>query len=101
MPPRPRWPRPRMVLVTPPSRDDQPDRRSRFEATALPWLAALYHTALRLTRRPEDASDLVQETCLRAYRSFDSLTAGTNCKAWLLTILYSVFNTRYRKAQRE
>jgi RNA polymerase sigma-70 factor (ECF subfamily) len=54
-----------------------------------------------LTRRPEDARDLVQETFLRAYRTFDGFTPGTNAKAWLLTILYSVFANRYRKARRE
>lgn len=87
--------------MTADSRGDPAERRARFEATALPLTTVLYSTALRLTRRPEDASDVVQETYLRAYRSFDSFTAGTNCKAWLLTILYSVFNNRYRKAQRE
>ncbi len=57
--------------------------------------------ALRLAQRPEDASDLAQETCLRAYRTFDSFRTGTNCKAWLLTILYSVFINRYWKKMRE
>jgi RNA polymerase sigma-70 factor, ECF subfamily len=77
------------------------DRRARFEATVLPYLGALHHTALHFSRRPEDAHDLVQETFLRAYRTFDGFTPGTNAKAWLLTILYSVFANRYRKAQRE
>ena len=73
----------------------------RFEALALPFMDALYHKALVLTRRPEDAADLVQETYLRAYRTFANFRAGTNCKAWLFTILYSIFINRYRKAQRE
>jgi RNA polymerase sigma-70 factor (ECF subfamily) len=77
------------------------DTRARFELTALPWLKAVYGAALRLTRRPSDASDLVQETYLRAYRTFENFEAGTNCKAWLFTILYSVFINKYRKAQRE
>jgi RNA polymerase sigma-70 factor (ECF subfamily) len=64
-------------------------------------MRAVYNTALRLTHRPEDASDLAQETYLRAYRAFESFAAGTNCKAWLFTILYSVFVNRYRKLQRE
>src|SRR5687768_11794736 len=83
------------------TQNSRPEKRIRFEATALPFMGALYATALRLSRRPEDASDLVQETYLRAYRTFDNFAAGTNCKAWLLTILYSVFVNRYRKAQRE
>ena len=74
---------------------------ARFEAEALPFMDSLYHKALVLTRRPEDASDLVQETFLRAYRSFASFTAGTNCKAWLFTIQYSIFVNKYRKSQRE
>ena len=74
---------------------------ARFEAEALPFMDALYHKALVLTRSPEDASDLVQETFLRAYKKFSSYAAGTNCKAWLFTIQYSIFVNKYRKAQRE
>ena len=74
---------------------------ARFEAVALPFMHALYNKALHLTRNPDDASDLVQETFLRAYRTFANFTEGTNCKAWLFTILYSVFVNQYRKAQRE
>jgi RNA polymerase sigma-70 factor (ECF subfamily) len=77
------------------------DRRTRFEATALPLLRRVHCAALYLSRRPDEARDLVQETFLRAYRTFDGFTPGTNPKAWLLTILYSVFANRYRKAQRE
>ena len=74
---------------------------ARFEAAALPWMGALHHKALTLTRRPAEAADLVQETFLRAYRSFSSFTEGTNCKAWLFTIQYSIFVNKYRKSQRE
>lgn len=74
---------------------------ARFEAVAMPFLDALYNKALYLTRRPEDANDVVQETYLRAFRTFGNFTEGTNCKAWLFTILYSVFINRYRKEQRE
>lgn len=77
------------------------DRRVRFEVSALPLMPALHRTALRLTRDPQLAADLVQDTCLRAYRAFDQFAPGTNCRAWLFSILYSVFNTGYRKAQRE
>jgi len=59
-----------------------------FETTALPFMRALYNTALRLAREPADAADLVQETFLRAYRTFENFTPGSNCKAWLFTILY-------------
>jgi RNA polymerase sigma-70 factor (ECF subfamily) len=76
------------------------DRRAEFEQTALPYMNALYGMAHRLTQRPEDASDLVQETFLRAYRTFDGFTAGTNAKAWLFTILCSIFANRYRKERR-
>ncbi len=77
------------------------NKRAQFEATALPFMRSIYSTALYLTRRPEDASDLVQETYLRAYRTFSNFTPGTNCKAWLFTIMYSVFVNKYRKEQRE
>jgi RNA polymerase sigma-70 factor (ECF subfamily) len=75
-------------------------KRSEFEAVALPHMQRLYGAALRWTRRPEDASDLVQETFLRAYRTFDGFTRGTNCKAWLFTILYSVFVNRHHRDER-
>ena len=74
---------------------------ARFEALALPFMSALYNKALHLTRRPEDAADLVQETYLRACRTFANFVEGTNGKAWLFTILYSIFINKYRKAQRE
>lgn len=79
---------------------DVEGKRAAFEATAVPFMQSLYNTALRLTHRTEDATDLVQETYLRAYRTFENFTAGTNCKAWLLTILYSVFINQYRRAKR-
>ena len=59
------------------------------------------NSARHLARREEDARDLTQETYLRAYRTFDNFQPGTNCKAWLFTILYSIFVNRYRKQQRE
>ena len=74
---------------------------ARFEAVAMPFMDVLYNKALHLTRRPEDANDVVQETYLRAFRTFANFAEGTNCKAWLFTILYSVFINRYRKEQRE
>jgi RNA polymerase sigma-70 factor (ECF subfamily) len=75
-------------------------QREAFETAALPFMRALYNTALRLTREPPDAADLVQETFLRAYRTFENFTPGTNCKAWLFTILYSIFTNQYHQAKR-
>src|SRR3990172_6043523 len=75
-------------------------KRAAFEAAALPFMRALYNTALRLTREPPDAADLVQETFLRAYRTFENFTPGSNCKAWLFTILYSIFTNQYHQAKR-
>jgi RNA polymerase sigma-70 factor (ECF subfamily) len=77
------------------------DRRARFEAEMVPLLGAVHRLALRLTRRPVDAADLVQETMLRAYRGFDRFVPGTNRKAWLLRVTYSVFVNRYRQSRRE
>jgi RNA polymerase sigma-70 factor (ECF subfamily) len=76
-------------------------RRAEFEATALPHIHALNGIALKLTRRPEEAEDLVQETLMRAYRFYDRYEAGTNIKAWLFKIMRNLFINRYRKRQRE
>ena len=76
-------------------------RRVLFEETALPFLRRVHNVALRLCQRPEEAGDLTQETYLRAYRTFDNFRTGTDCKAWLLTILYSVFINRYWKHKRQ
>lgn len=77
------------------------DQRLKFEQAALPHLDAIYTAALRLARNPDDAEDLLQETILRAYRFFHQFTAGTNCRAWLLTILYNNFRNSYRRGARE
>jgi RNA polymerase sigma-70 factor (ECF subfamily) len=77
------------------------DKRLLFEQVALPHLDAVYTAALRLSRNQDDAKDLLQETILRAYRFFDQFTKGTNCRAWLLTILYNTFRNGYRRAMRE
>jgi RNA polymerase sigma-70 factor, ECF subfamily len=77
------------------------EQRRRFEEEALPHLDALYTMAVRLARNPHDASDLVQETILRAYRFFDRFEQGTNCRAWLLTILFNNFRNGYRRSARE
>jgi len=77
------------------------DRRKRFEDEALPHLDALYSMAIRLARNPDDANDLLQETVLRAYRFFHQFESGTNCRAWMLTILFNNFRNGYRKSTRE
>jgi RNA polymerase sigma-70 factor, ECF subfamily len=77
------------------------DRRKRFEDEALPHLDALYSMAIRLARNPDDANDLLQETVLRAYRFFHQFESGTNCRAWMLTILFNNFRNGYRKSARE
>jgi len=77
------------------------DKRLLFEQIALPHLDAIYSAAIRLTRHRDDANDLVQETILRSFRSFHQFAKGTNCRAWLLTILYNNFRDRYRQNGRE
>jgi RNA polymerase sigma-70 factor (ECF subfamily) len=77
------------------------EERTRFQRDVLPLLDALYSGALRMTRNPADAEDLVQETMLRAYRSFDRFEAGTNLKAWLFRIMTNAYINTYRKRQRE
>ena len=77
------------------------DDKRRFQEDALPLLDSLYAGALRMTRNPADAEDLVQETMLRAYRSFNRFEPGTNLKAWLFRILTNAYINVYRKRQRE
>lgn len=77
------------------------DRRAQFEQAALPHLDTLYTSALRLTHKPEDSQDLLQETILRGYRCFHQFQDGTNCRAWLLTIMYNLFRSAYRRSGRE
>src|SRR5215472_6201631 len=77
------------------------ERGERFEADVLPYLDQLYSAALRMTRNPADAEDLVQETFAKAYASFHQFQQGTNLKAWLFRILTNTFINTYRKRQRE
>jgi RNA polymerase sigma-70 factor (ECF subfamily) len=87
------------VSKGPEETEDQ--RRERFERDAMPLMPQLYSAALRLTRNPADAEDLVQEAYLRAYRGFGGFTPGTNLKAWLYRILTNTFINAYRKKQRQ
>lgn len=73
---------------------------ARFERDALPLLDVIYGGALRLTKNPTDAEDLVQETFAKAYRAFRTFEEGTNLKAWLFRILTNTFINQYRKNQR-
>jgi len=75
--------------------------KSEFEELALSHLDPLYSAALRLTKNERDAEDLVQDTCMRAYRFFDKFERGTNIKAWLFKILTNTFINRYRRKVKE
>lgn len=77
------------------------ERAARFERDALPYLDQLYGAALRMTRNPSDAEDVVQETFAKAFSSFHQFKPGTNLKAWLYRILTNTYITSYRKKQRQ
>lgn len=80
---------------------DRGDGTDEFETVALPHLDMLYRSALRLTHNRAEAEDIVQETYLRAFRSFQRFTPGTNVRAWLFTILRNAFLNRLRQSGRE
>jgi RNA polymerase sigma-70 factor, ECF subfamily len=77
------------------------ERAARFERDAMPLIDQLYGAALRMTRNPADAEDLVQETFLKAYAAFGTFRRGTNLKAWLYRILTNTYINGYRKRQRQ
>lgn len=92
-----------------PSHDDPPqattppddrDLSALFEEQAIPFMDQLYAAAMRMTRNPADASDLVQETFVKAFAAFTRFQQGTNLKAWLYRILTNTFINMYRKNQR-
>jgi RNA polymerase sigma-70 factor, ECF subfamily len=89
----------RDVVSAPEETSEQ--RRARFERDALPFLDQLYSAALRMTRNPSDAEDLVQETFVKAFAAFHQFQEGTNLKAWLYRILTNTFINTYRKKQRQ
>ena len=74
--------------------------RAHFADQAMEHMGSLYSAALRMTRNPADAEDLVQETYLKAYRAFESFQEGTNLKAWLYRILTNTFINSYRSKKR-
>ena len=77
------------------------ERQARFEREALPLLDQLYAAAMRTTRNPADAEDLLQETYAKAYAAFHQYQPGTNLKAWMYRILTNTYINTYRKKQRE
>jgi RNA polymerase sigma-70 factor, ECF subfamily len=84
-----------------PEAEDPAARAERFETEALVYLDQLYAAALRMTRNPTDAEDLVQEAFAKAFAAFHQYRPGTNLKAWLYRILTNTFINSYRKKQRE
>lgn len=84
-----------------PETEDAAARAERFERDALVYVDQLYSAALRMTRNPADAEDLVQETVAKAFAAFHQYRPGTNLKAWLYRILTNTFINTYRKKQRE
>lgn len=87
-------------MATMPETELATDLKARFTEEAMPLLDQLYGGALRMTRNPQDAEDLVQETYLKAYNAFDSFKPGTNLKAWLYRIMTNTYINNYRKMKR-
>jgi RNA polymerase sigma-70 factor (ECF subfamily) len=81
--------------------ETEAERSLRFESDAMQYLDQLYSAAMRMTRNPADAEDLVQETFAKAFAAFHQFKPGTNLKAWLYRILTNTFINTYRKKQRE
>ena len=84
-----------------PAPEPENDPRALFEEQALPFIDQLYGAAMRMTKNPSDAQDLVQETFVKAYAAFGQFSQGTNLKAWLYRILTNTYINIYRKKQRE
>ena len=89
------------VVEPPPHQETDAELTARFERDAIPLLDQLYGGALRMTRNPADAEDLLQETMVKAYAGFRSFREGTNLKAWLYRILTNTYINSYRKKQRQ
>ena len=81
--------------------ESEAQRRARFERDAMEYVDQLYSAAMRMTRNPQDAEDLVQEAYTKAYSSFHQYKPGTNLKAWLYRILTNTYINLYRKRQRQ
>jgi RNA polymerase sigma-70 factor (ECF subfamily) len=81
--------------------NEQEQLYADFEAEAIPHMDSLYNFALKMTRNSDDADDLIQETYLKSFRFFDKFEKGTNCKAWLFSIMKNTYINKYRKQSRE
>lgn len=91
----------REEIVVDVAQETPEERNERFTRDAMPYLDQLYGAALRMTRNPADAEDVVQEAFTKAYAAFHQYKPGTNLKAWLYRILTNTFINNYRKKQRE
>ena len=89
------------VIDDPRASETEAERTERFQRDAMEHIDQLYSAALRMTRNPTDAEDLVQETYLKAFAAFAQFKPGTNLKAWLYRILTNTFISDYRKRQRQ
>ena len=89
------------TVTTKPNATERLELEQRFTRDALPYLDQLYGAAMKMTRNPQDAQDLVQETFAKAFASFGTFTEGTNLKAWLYRIMKNSYINVYRKKQRE
>jgi RNA polymerase sigma-70 factor (ECF subfamily) len=87
--------------AAPTETDELAERRRLFQEQALPFMDQLYGAAMRMTKNPADAADLVQETFVKAFSAFSQFEQGTNLKAWLYRILTNTFINVYRKKQRD
>ncbi len=90
-----------VMTQTPEVEETVEERTARFERDAMVYLDQLYSAGLRMTRNPQDAEDLVQETYAKAFAAFHQFKPGTNLKAWLYRILTNSFINTYRKKQRQ
>jgi RNA polymerase sigma-70 factor (ECF subfamily) len=96
------WTLPLPVMTQMPEVEETADERTaRFERVAMVYLDQLYSAAMRMTRNPPDAEDLVQETYAKAFAAFHQFKQGTNLKAWLYRILTNAYINTYRKKQRQ
>ncbi|HKE65344.1 MAG TPA: sigma-70 family RNA polymerase sigma factor [Micromonosporaceae bacterium] len=91
----------RVTPGQPTQQSGQAQQREQFERDAMPFVDQLYGAALRMTRNPADAEDLVQETFLKAFAAFHQFETGTNLKAWLYRILTNTYINSYRRRQRQ
>lgn len=90
-----------LSLLAEPQTVEQKKLYADFERQAIPHMDALYNYAIKMTGDSDDASDLIQDTYLKAFRFFDKFEQGTNCKAWLFRIMKNTFINNYRKSVKE